>query len=205
MITTGDRFAPPAVDRWNSYLQTLLGDGGTALTLSTRTGFARLISTVAVADNDLERWDRGATQFASRPGEEVLTDVLKRALQHAASPESEGDWQTWTESIARTSEQALADAGTDREDISRAVLPFVHRGGGQKEMEDVLGFTEEQTVWREFGSRVGHLGSGDQLAGLNHLIEQKAVLPGDRVLLFGLGVGFSYSAAVLEILELPSW
>ncbi|GKQ35337.1 ketoacyl-ACP synthase III family protein [Streptomyces sp. A012304] len=205
VVTTADRFAAPGVDRWNSYLQALWGDGGTALVLSARTGFARVLTTVATAANDLERWDRGSSSFASGPMQEAPVGVLKRALQQAAEPESELQWQRWAECITRTCEQALDEAGVRRADIARAVLPFVHRGGGRQELHDLLGFTEEQTVWRELGRHVGHLGAGDQLAGLNHLVEHKLLAAGDRVLLFGLGMGFTFGAVVLEVLHIPEW
>jgi len=205
VVTTADRFAAPGVDRWNSYLQALWGDGGTALVLSNRTGFARVLSTVAGAANDLERWDRGLAPFAPGPMHEAPVGVLKRALQQAAEPESEGQWKRWAQCISRTCEQALDEAGLRRADIARAVMPFVHRGGGREELHDLVGFTEEQTLWRELGRYVGHLGAGDQLAGLDHLVEQRLLAPGDRVLMFGVGVGFTFSAVVLEMLHIPQW
>jgi 3-oxoacyl-[acyl-carrier-protein] synthase-3 len=48
---------------------------------------------------------------------------------------------------------------------------------------------------------VGHLGAGDQICGFNHLLETDRVRPGDRVMLLGVGAGFSWSCAVLEVLE----
>jgi hypothetical protein len=52
---------------------------------------------------------------------------------------------------------------------------------------------------------VGHLGAGDQFAGLARLIELCEVRPGDPVLLLGVGAGFTWSGAMVEILELPDW
>src|SRR5262249_23479967 len=40
LLTTADNFAPPAIDRWNTLRDTIFGDAGTALVLSTKTGFA---------------------------------------------------------------------------------------------------------------------------------------------------------------------
>jgi 3-oxoacyl-[acyl-carrier-protein] synthase-3 len=205
MITTADRFAAPGVNRWSSYLQCHWGDGGTALILSNRTGFARVLTTVASAANDLEAWDRGTSPFAPSPMHETPVPITRRVLQQAATPEAGSQWKIWAEFAVRTCEQALEEAGLRREDIARAVLPFVHRGNGEEEMHDLLGFPEERTLWLELGRYVGHLGAGDQLAGLNHLIEHRLVTPGDKILLYSLGAGFTYNAIVLEILQLPEW
>lgn len=203
LVTSGDAFAPPAFDRWNSQMFTLFGDAGTALVLSTRGGFARLLATAAFADNSLEGWGRGSEPFVFAPGQEQPVPVLKRAAQHAATPQAEGSWERIEAAMRKTRDQVLGDAGIGLGDITRAVLPFIHRGAGLSENYDTLGFAEEQSLWG-YGRTVGHLGAGDQFAGLNHLIETKAVAPGDRVLLFGVGVGFSIAAAVVEIVDVPS-
>lgn len=204
LITTGDRFAEPAFNRWGSQFYTLFGDAGTALVLSTERGFARLVSCVAAADNTLEGWGRGSTPFTTAPGQEAPVPVLRRAAEHAATPEAENSWERIEAAMLRIRDQALADAGVGIEDITRAVVPFIHRGGGQGENYDLLGFGEKKSVW-EFGRQVGHLGAGDQFAGLNYLLERGHLGTGDLVLLFGLGVGFSLTAAVVEIVQPPAW
>ncbi|BFV59200.1 ketoacyl-ACP synthase III family protein [Kitasatospora sp. CMC57] len=204
LVTTADRFDGPAIDRWNSYVQAIWGDGGTALVLSTEGGFARLLSSVVVSDNSLERWDRGATPFASGPLQETPVQVEKRFEQHAATPDAVAEFAQWTAAVLAARDQALAEAGVELGDLKRAVLPFVHRGGGQAELHDLLGLTEEQTVWREFGRHVGHLGAGDPFAGLDRLLQDGALAVGDRVLLYSVGVGFTMAAAVIEITDLPA-
>jgi 3-oxoacyl-[acyl-carrier-protein] synthase-3 len=204
LVTTGDRFVEPAFNRWGSQFYTLFGDAGTALVLSTERGFARLLSSSVAADNTLERWGRGLTEFTTGPGLEQPVQVLRRGAEHAATPEAEGSWERIEAGILRVRDDALADAVVGIEDIARAVVPFIHRGGGQSENYDTLGFGEKKSVW-EFGREVGHLGAGDQAAGLNYLLENKLLAPGDLVLLIGVGVGFSFTASVLEIVDTPDW
>lgn len=202
LLTTGDHFAPPMLDRWNMQLNMILGDAGTALTLSSRAGFARILSTAVGADNSLEPWLRGAAPFRSMPGQECPVALLERGAQHASTPEAAGSWERYEAGLVKVVWQALSEAGLGTGDVRRAVVPFMHRGGGQSENYDVLGFSEKQSLW-EYGRTVGHLGAGDQYAGLHHLVQQGAVAPGDIVLLVGSGPGFGFSAAVVEILELP--
>ncbi|MGX7827592.1 ketoacyl-ACP synthase III family protein [Actinokineospora sp. 24-640] len=200
LLTTGDNFAAPAFDRWNSQMYTLFGDGGTALALSTRDGFARVLATSAFADNSLEGFGRGTEAFRFAPGTEAPVPVLRRLLQHSQTPGSEDGWERIEAAMLKTRDQVLSEAGVELDQISRAVLPFIHRGGGQRENWDVLGFTEEQTVW-DYGRTVGHLGAGDQFAGLDSVAG--SLVPGERVLVFGVGVGFNFVAAVLEVLAPP--
>jgi 3-oxoacyl-[acyl-carrier-protein] synthase-3 len=202
LLTTGDNFAAPAFDRWNSQMYTLFGDGGSALALSTHDGFAKVVSVAAFADNSLEGFGRGTEPFRSTPCTEVPIPVLRRLHQHMQTPQAAGGWERLEAGMIKTRDQVLADAGLTVSDIDHAVLPFIHRGGGQSENYDLLGFAEEQTVWN-FGATVGHFGAGDQFAGLDHLVTTGALIPGQRVLMFGVGVGFNFVAAVLEILRPP--
>ncbi|MDH6110594.1 3-oxoacyl-[acyl-carrier-protein] synthase-3 [Kitasatospora sp. MAP12-15] len=199
LVTTGDRFTDESIDRYNSYVQAIWGDGGTAVVLSTQGGFAELLSSVIVSDNSLERWDRGATEFAAGPLLERPAAIHKRFAQHAATPDVAAEVDQWAAGVLRTRDLVLAEAGIGQHEITRAVLPFVHRGGGQAELHDLLGIPEELTLWQELGSQVGHLGAGDPFAGLDKLLADGTLKPGDHVLLYTVGVGFTFSAAVLRI------
>lgn len=205
LITTGDRYAAPNIDRWNSQTQTIYGDGAAALVLSTRGGFARLLSTASSTDSRLEGYSRGTDGFAEYPGSETPVKIHKRYEQWVSATESsETDWANWGAALLGARDRALDEAGLGIPDIKKLVTPFVHRGGGQTEVHDALGFKEEQTLWLEFGRHVGHLGAGDQIAGLNYLVEHDELEAGDRVMLLAVGMGFNFSAAVLEITERPA-
>ncbi len=62
----------------------------------------------------------------------------------------------------------------------------------------------ERTTW-SWSRTIGHLGAGDPIAGLDHLVGTGAVGPGELCLLASVGAGFSWSCAVVEILSRPSW
>ncbi|MGW5697738.1 MULTISPECIES: ketoacyl-ACP synthase III family protein [Streptomyces] len=202
LLTTGDCFAPPMLDRWNMQLNMIIGDAGTALVVSRRAGFARILATAVGADSSLEPWFRGDAPFRSMPGQENPVRVIERGARHAVTPEAVGSWERYEAGLLRTAQQALTDAGLTRDDISRVIVPFMHRGQGQAENYDVLGFPEERSLW-EFGRRVGHLGAGDQFAGLDYLCRTDAVTPGEAVLLVGSGPGFTFASAVVEIVDTP--
>ncbi|MFE9449664.1 ketoacyl-ACP synthase III family protein [Streptomyces sp. NPDC006739] len=203
LLTTGDNFAPPWIDRFNAQLNLIFGDGGTALLLSARQGFARVVSACLGADNSLERWNRGLEPFASAPGQQMPVPLRERGLQHAATPEAEGSWDRYQSALFDTTGQALADAGVTTEDIARVVIPLIHRGVSPENYE-LLGFTEKQSTW-DIGRHVGHIGAGDQFLGLEHLVKERSVNRGDLVLMVAAGSGFSFSAAVVEILDVPEW
>ena len=76
--------------------------------------------------------------------------------------------------------------------IGRALL--------EREYYRELKTQESATTWR-FGRRTGHMGAGDQIVGLSLLMDHGALNPGDRCLLIGVGAGFTWSVAVIEIQE----
>jgi 3-oxoacyl-[acyl-carrier-protein] synthase III len=71
------------------------------------------------------------------------------------------------------------------------------------QVHQLLAIDEARTSW-EFGRLNGHLGAGDQFAGLHDLLSRGELAPGDKVMLIGGGAGFSCTCAVIEIVDLPS-
>ncbi|MDR3083629.1 MAG: hypothetical protein LBV60_22395 [Streptomyces sp.] len=100
---------------------------------------------------------------------------------------------------------ALADAKTGLDDLEVLVLPNLGRQAADRMFrltEQHIGFS--RTCW-DWGRDVGHIGAGDQLAALAHLFETHRVHIGDRIALCGLGSGFTFGCAVLEITAEPDW
>jgi 3-oxoacyl-[acyl-carrier-protein] synthase-3 len=204
LVTTADRFAAPAMDRWNEQANLIYGDGAGAVAVSTEGGAAKIVSIVSLGDSSLEPAGRGAEQFRTSPGSELPIRIMRRLEAFAATPGAVGAWERYEATLARAVSAALAEAGIGLEDISRAVLPFIHRGGGRSENYDALGFSEKQSLW-EVGRVTGHMGGADQFVGLDHLLRTRAVSQGDYVLLAGVGVGHSFTIAVLQVVDTPSW
>ncbi|MET7479229.1 ketoacyl-ACP synthase III family protein [Streptomyces sp. NPDC005648] len=202
VVTSADRFGEPRLHRWTSESGYVYGDGGTALLLSRRGGFARLLSSVTRADNSLEAVVRG-DGFHPHPTTEPL-DVSGRLQQFV---QRGGSMREATEKLATTVRgavaQALAEADTDMGSVARAVVPASGRGRMDWQVA-ALGVPLARSSW-DFARQAGHLGAGDQTAGLDHLLATGAVHAGDKVLLVGGGSGFTCTCAVLEITEEPDY
>lgn len=198
LITTGDRFCPPGFDRWNSDPGTVCGDGGTALVLSRAGGFARLLSLVTVSDPELERMGRGDVPFgdvalAHRPIsiEAQRASALKRwGMSTVLERLRQGQRESF--------ERALKQSGLSAGDIDLFVPPNLGRPRMQFQFFEPLGIDAADSTWG-WGSTVGHLGAGDQAAGLAHLRDTGALTAGRRVALLGAGGGFAWSTAILEV------
>ncbi|MYW65830.1 secondary metabolite biosynthesis protein [Streptomyces sp. SID8379] len=200
LITTGDRFAAPGVDRWNLAEYNVYADGGTAMVLATGGGFARILSTVTVADNALEGITRGAEPFRPAPGAAI--DLTARSAAYDTTADGkQADLRTGR-LIARARHQALADAGVAAGDLARIVTGSTGLFENGWHWHHLLGVDEHLTTW-EYGRTTGHIGAGDWAAGLDWLLRTHALETGDKVLLFGGGAGYSLTAAVVEITALP--
>ncbi|MGW1075439.1 ketoacyl-ACP synthase III family protein [Streptomyces sp. NPDC002537] len=206
LITTGERFCLPGFDRFRTEGGTVMADGGTAMLLTRRPGFARVVSCVLTSDSSLEGMYRGDTlKDAPASGDKPLnmrrrkTDFMRKHLS---------DLETISEKVAGgigdCIRQALDEAGATVADIRRFVMPNNGKGGRWWSMLADMGVGVERTAW-EFGREISHLGSGDQAAGLDHLLRTGQLAAGDRVVLAGAGYGFNWGAAVLEIQHVPAW
>jgi 3-oxoacyl-[acyl-carrier-protein] synthase III len=207
LVTAGDAFHLPFIDRWKSDDQTVYGDGAGAAVLSTREGFAKVVATASRSDASLEPIYRGTggwtgTPFAS--GEPA--DLGARQKEWLSRNENAYDEviEKINRNFAAVLQQALDDAGTElaktqwfvHANISKTIVEWGFYGA--------LGIDPATTPY-EWGRDFGHMGGGDQLIGLNHLMETGRPQPGDLVVTVGVGLGFMWTVAVLEVLRTPRW
>ncbi|MFJ9447725.1 ketoacyl-ACP synthase III family protein [Kitasatospora sp. NPDC101235] len=204
VVTTGDRMSAPRIDRWNTLGISFYGDAGTAVVVSRTSGFARLVASYTVADNSLEALGRGTEELTPQPpAPGPWVDLEDRARSRVSLDLPDAGRRLAT-ALNDALDGILAESGLTMSDIARVVIPHTRQGSGRHELHDLLGVPEESTTWA-FGAAVGHLTSGDQFAGLDHLLRTRAVAPGDHVLIWGGGAGYTCTAFVIEILDLPAW
>jgi 3-oxoacyl-[acyl-carrier-protein] synthase-3 len=194
LITTSDR-SRPGTDRYLAAQGEVAGDGATAAVLSRGAGVAKLLSTAVVGDGRFLGTDAAADPRGYPDRAALLAEQRRRLrpLLRAMSAHEQ-----------HSVEIALADAGLASTDISRWVFANVGQLLVHQEFRRKFGIAESMTTW-DWGRTVGHLGAGNQLAGLTHLVETGAVRAGDRVALCGNGVGFSFGCAIFEISTEPGW
>lgn len=200
LITVADRFAPP-VDRWNLSPGMVFGDGAAAAVLTRGRGQFRLLSLVSRTDTALEGLSRGDEPFRESPV--GVVDTARRTREFLARGElSLRDVRARSADGVRTVvTRALADAGVASvEDIDWYLAPFVGRALYQDGFVRPLPGKPKRTL-ADLGLTIGHLGPGDQLYALHHLVEEGLLRPGQRLMLVGTGMGFTFSAAVLTVAD----
>lgn len=185
----------------------VLGDAGVAMVLSRRKGFARFLAIGSRSLSALEEAYRGGEAlFPPEVGTGRPVRMGRRVSDYANQRPAEAAALGRLLNNARTALawDVLSEAEVKPEDIRRVL--HVHSGniGYIKHILDPLGIDADKGML-DFGRRVGHLGLGDQIAALDHLIITKQIDSGDRVLIMANGVGASLSAAVVEIDERPNW
>ncbi|HEX8627661.1 MAG TPA: ketoacyl-ACP synthase III family protein [Catenuloplanes sp.] len=205
LLTTADRFCLPGIDRWRTDPGTPYADGGTALVLSRRGGYARLRSIVMLSDPELEGLHRGDDPFGPAPFSQRMPVDFANAKQAFAQQfgfsYAVSRVKTWQRA---TMKQALADADVELGEIDWIVLPHF----GQRRLE--AGYFREfdidpdRTTWH-WSRTIGHLGAGDQFASFGHLADAGHLRAGQRCLLVGVGAGYTWGCAVVEVLERPAW
>jgi 3-oxoacyl-[acyl-carrier-protein] synthase III len=207
LVTAGDAFTLPFIDRWTSDDQTVYGDGAGAVVLSSRAGFAKVRSTASRSDASLEPIYRGTSGWTATPFQSGRpADLGARQKEWLSRNENAYDEaiEQINKNFAAVLQQALDDAGTElaktqwfvHANISKTIVEWGFYGA--------LGIDPATTVY-EWGRDFGHMGGGDQLIGLNRLFETGRPQPGDLVVAVGVGLGFMWTVAVLEVLEAPQW
>lgn len=197
LITTGDRFAEPAFPRWTADSGLVFGDAGTAVIVSRRQGIFELVATAGYAEPGLERQHRGAQPFlASWPDQGPIDLVARRKDFFRLMPSAEVMARSDL-GVLTAVKRCLADAAVDLAGLAVVVVPFFGTELSGWQCFGPLGIPPERTL-HDWGLRIGHLGAGDQFAGLALLTEEDRLAAGDHVLLVGIGAGFVWTCAVLR-------
>jgi 3-oxoacyl-[acyl-carrier-protein] synthase-3 len=206
LITCADRFLPPGFDRWRADNRNIVwGDGASAVVVSRTGGFARLLAAGTVSDTAVEGLNRAGLSFGAQPGHAGFpVDLPARRRAYKDSGGFEGKSGLSERGLADAIELTLVDAGVKLSDVSRVVFPNMTLPTTQNFYLAPLGL-ELSVTTREMGRKVGHIGTADQYLGLAFLAESGQLRIGDRVLLVGIGVGMSWSCALVEIESVPAW
>jgi 3-oxoacyl-[acyl-carrier-protein] synthase-3 len=206
LVTVADRFQLPGFDRWRSDVAGIVyGDGGAAIVLSRDGGFARLLAIVTVVDTRLESMYRGSQPFGVRSGEAGWPlDNRARRRAHLDGTGFETVVERTTAGLTGAVERALLESGVKRTDIARFVFPSVGLASLSSRYLEPLGLDLPVTTW-DWGRRTGHVGAADQIIGLAQLVDSGTLEPGQHAMLVGIGAGFSWSGAVVEIDRRPGW
>ena len=204
LLTTADRFCPPAWHRWEDGRPGGFGDGATAALLvrgPAAPGSLRVLSVAHYSAPHLERSFRGEQEFTPAPmwqkstieatNIQSLTDMTDNAIS---------DLLAMRDGPRRSLAQALADAGLEPDDkrIRYIALPRID----QMLMDTMYAGAFDRLRHAEpvvFGEHTGHLGSGDPVANLVELRERGMLSPGAIVVLLGVGAGWTWSTAVLQV------
>lgn len=200
LITAGDSFRRPEVDRWNHDPSLVFGDGGGAVLLSRDMGWAKLLSIVSHTEHDLEGMHRGDETFSNLVQSEWPVNQRQRYRDYFSKQKyTVADVTSRQVKVANTvMSRALAEAGIVKKDIRCFVFPFVGKESLAKEFARPLGVSLDRTMM-DFGCRTGHLGSADQLVGLCEIQRKSLVSSGEIVALVGMGAGQTWSVAILRI------
>ncbi|MEU5419149.1 ketoacyl-ACP synthase III family protein [Streptomyces sp. NPDC001407] len=204
LLTCADAWRDPHIDRWRADRGLVFGDGGSALVASAGPGFARLVSMVTTQDPELEGLHRGKQEFGPyRHSAEHPVDLFAQGREFLETMPKPEFLARCAAGVRAAVTEATEEAGTDVLQADHVVLPHFGERVLRGQCLDPLGLADfSRTTW-EYARRVGHLGAGDQLAGLDHLVRGGTLEPGERIVLIGVGGGFSWTCAVLEIQERP--
>lgn len=205
LLTAADNFGTPVVDRWRTSELFVLGDGGAAVVLSTRPGFARLVAAGSQSNPGMEELHRGG-EVLFPPAVTVGRAMdLQARLEYWRRRWAAGETPPqghMGDIVSGAVKQTLDEAGLSMVDIVRVAHVHFAREALRHMYLDPLGIDEERGTW-EFGRRVGHVGAVDAVAGLRHLWLTGAVGPGDHVLLIGATPGMEAGCAVVQVLREP--
>lgn len=203
VVTMADRYPQPW-DRWNLSPGMLFGDGGAAAVVTRGTGRYRLESLVTRTDTSLEGLARGAEHFHSSPPR-TRPDSNRRAREFFARGEvSLGQVRARSAAgVQAVAHAAMTEAGLTMDQIDWYLPPFVGKTLFEQGFLRPLGYPSCATLL-EVGLTTGHMGPVDALYALNHLLAEELARPGQRLLLLGTGMGFSFSAAVLTVADSPT-
>ncbi|MEV6769300.1 ketoacyl-ACP synthase III family protein [Nocardia sp. NPDC051030] len=198
LVTASDAWQLPLFDRWASDSGLVYGDGAGAAVLGYDGGPFRLLSTSVVSDPKLEQMHRGQDSL-SMPyyATAAPIDLIARVAGFTQTHDIAEFWSRNSAALTRCAEVALADADSEHDDIKTWIVPNFGNVLLRKQVLEPLKIHPEQTLIDK-GHTIGHTGAADPFIGLDIVRRSGTLKTGDRLLLTGIGVGFTWGCAVVE-------
>lgn len=198
LVTASDAWRMPLFDRWTSDSGLVYGDGAAAAVIGPDPGTFRILSTSVVSDAHLEQMHRGNDSLDMPVYDtEGPIDLRARVAGFTETHSIDEFWSRNAAALSRCAETALGDSETHHSEISRWIVPNFGNVLLRKQCFEPLKIRPDQTLV-ELGRTIGHTGAADPLLGLDLLRRTEALQPGDRIMLTGIGVGFTWGCAVVE-------
>ncbi|WP_083884307.1 3-oxoacyl-[acyl-carrier-protein] synthase III C-terminal domain-containing protein [Nocardia higoensis] len=202
LVTASDVWALPLFDRWSSDSGLVYGDGAAAAVVGPEPGPFRVPSTSVVSDPALEQMHRGHDGMDMPAYREALPlDLRGRVAGFTEHRSIDEFWTRNAAALSRCAEIALADAGIHHDDVRTWIVPNFGDVLLRKQCFEPLKIRPRQTLV-ELGHDIGHTGAADPLLGLDLLTAGGELRPADRIVLTGIGVGFTWGCAVVEATDL---
>lgn len=208
LLTGSDNVGTPTFNRWAFGLQNgVVGDGASALVLTRRPSFARLLAVTSGSTAEVEAQYRGAESLSPAALGVGRRVDFKQRLSDAGDDLGE----TLAGVITRQGElrteialRALSEADIRPDQVARVTHVFTGQESYLKIILDPIGLRTDQGLL-DFGRQYGHLTVNDQIIGLEHLVRTRQVRPGDHVIMIGHGGGVSITCAVVRVESHPDW
>jgi 3-oxoacyl-[acyl-carrier-protein] synthase-3 len=199
LLTGGETFGPPAFDHLTADHGIAYGDGGSALILGRHPGLARILATSSYTDPTLEQLHRGNHRFAPAGTTELgIERIHERKRQYTDLVGADSVTRRNHDGVRAVIDEVLRDAGLGLDQLRWVLLPHYGRHLLETHCLQPLGITADRTLYHA-GDQWGHIGPNDQIIGLTHLVARGVVSPGDCVALLGIGIGMTWTAAILRI------
>ncbi|WP_424217512.1 ketoacyl-ACP synthase III family protein (plasmid) [Streptomyces sp. BI20] len=206
LVVATDRFADSAFDRFTADYGIVYGDGAAAAVLTTDPAHTtapeapgphwRVLAAHSVSDPGLEGLHRGDEPAPETPDTLADEHDVRAAKRRYLAAHGSDSLRAATCRAVREIRAALLPEG-DHPRLRHIVYPNLGLPLLEENYFPELPGGADRSLW-EFGATVGHLGSGDQIAGLDHLSRTTHLATGDRVLLLGAGSGFTWTGMLLE-------
>ncbi|WP_422769605.1 ketoacyl-ACP synthase III family protein [Plantactinospora sp. WMMC1484] len=193
VVTAADCWRLPMVDRWHT-AACPFGDGGVAVVLSSRGGFARIAGAASLSEPFLEPINRGYDPFTADGAGHTRPIVLRE--RGGRGDDKVAQWSAVVKAVQGVVSEAVRRSGIDMSQIDHFVCPFIGYEQIAKQFLEPLSLDMSAVPW-EFARRVGHIGAADPLVGLDHLVHTERV-SWRYILVLGAGLGGIFNAMVIE-------
>jgi 3-oxoacyl-[acyl-carrier-protein] synthase III len=206
LLVAADNYGTPLMNRWRIGPGFIPGDAASAVVLTTKPGFARLLSVCTASIPEAEELHRGDEPLFP-PGITLgrSLDMAARFRSRAAAGEAvQGGLDRARGELVGIVERAVKESGITVDDLASVAYINYSREIVELACMGPLGLPMERSTW-DFGRTVGHCGASDQVLALDHVLATGALGPGDRMALLGTAPGIHLACAVVEIVEPPPW
>lgn len=199
LAVTADKFSFGGINRWHGDYGIVYGDAASAIVLSSKPGIAKICTIKTVHKPFLEKLHRfdKPIDLNAKDAVDKQYNIRSTKKEFLQSYGKDAVINATKDAIQRLWQETFLEGVISPDQIHYFIFPNLSEEVLDTNYFSIYPQAKERSLWY-LGKQLGHLGASDCAVGLDYLLNQNNLMPGEKIACIGAGAGFSWTLMIIE-------